>query len=171
MSDIITEVKKYQKGWHSGLPETPCGFGSKLANTTKQRKWIPEIVKKYGIRSIADIGAGDLNWIAHTDLNGAEYKAYDLVPRHHSVTKFDLLNEVPPKVDLIMCLWVLNHFPRAHCLKALENLLSSGAKYLMLTDRPKWHEEHPPELLRLEAIETLVLNDHKQDCIKLIRVQ
>ena len=31
---------------------------------------IPQIIEKYGIRSIADIGAGDLNWIKTMDLSG-----------------------------------------------------------------------------------------------------
>ena len=168
MSDIITQVSKYEKGWHGGLPETPCGFGSKLSETKAQRQWIPEIIGKYGIKTIADIGAGDLNWIVHTDLGGAEYTPYDLVPRRKDVIAFDLLHEVPPRVDMIMCLWVLNHLPYDHCKKAIENLKASGSKFLMMTDRPKWRENQPPEI-EMAYIEELMLN-HKQDSIRLIRL-
>lgn len=169
MSDIITEVKKYQQGWTGGLPETPCGAGSTMRETKKQREWIPKIIERYNIKSIADIGAGDLNWIKHTDLSGVEYQAYDLVPRDPSVVKFDLLQEIPPKVDLIMCLWVLNHFPYDHCQKAIENLKASGAKYLMMTDRPRYHKDQPPEI-HMEPLEKIILSGTKQDSIMLIKL-
>jgi len=168
MSDIITEISKYQKGWIGGLPETPCGSGSKLSNTIAQRKWIGKLIKTYKIKTIADIGAGDLNWIKKIDLKGIEYTPYDLVPRQPDVKKFDCIQQVPPKVDMLMYLWVLNHFPYDHCKKALENIFKSGAKYLLMTDRPVWREEQPPEI-ELPFIKELVLND-KQDSIRLIKL-
>lgn len=146
MSGIITEKAKYVKGWTGGLPETPCGFGSKLSSTKHQRQWIAEILKKYEIESIADIGAGDLNWIKHVDLGDIDYQAYDLVPRLPEVKLFDIINQVPPKVDLIMCLWVLNHMPYEHCEAAIANLKASGAKYLMMTDVPRYRKDQPPEI-------------------------
>ena len=168
MGDIITDVDKYQAGWKGGLPETPCGFGSLLSQTKAQRKWLPEIIRKYGIYTVADIGAGDLNWVSRTDMGGIEYTAYDLVPRKPNVIQFDLVREVPPQVDLIMCLWVLNHFPYEDCERAIENLKASGSKYLMMTDRPRWHHEQPPAI-QMPYIEELVLNE-KQDSIRLIQL-
>ena len=117
MSDVIVNREKFVKGWHSGLPETPCGWGSKLANTKMQREWIPQIIEKYGIKSIADIGAGDMNWISRMDLSGIEYSAYDLVPRADGVIQFDIVNQTAPKVDMLMCLWVLNHIPKVIVLQ------------------------------------------------------
>ena len=119
MSEIITEVAKYVKGWASGLPETPCGNGSRLNTTKAQREWIPRVISRYGIKTVADIGAGDLNWIAGINLGDVEYTPYDLVPRKPGVIQFDLIHEIPPKVDLIMCLWVLNHLPYDHCKQAI----------------------------------------------------
>lgn len=168
MSDIVTQVDKYVKGWSGGLPETPCGHGSKFSTTEAQRKWIPEIIEKYDIQTIADIGAGDLNWIKRTNLNGAEYTPYDLVPRQPEVKRFDLLQQIPPKVDLIMCLWVLNHFPFEHCQQAIKNLKASGAKYLMMTDRLRYRADQPPEI-DMPFIDKLVLND-KGDSIKLVQL-
>ena len=167
MSDIITRQKKYHEGWKGGGAETPCGSGSKLENTIEQRVWLPKMVKKYKIKSVADIGAGDLNWMQHMAWQ-VKYSAFDLVPRHKTVTEFDLVKEVPPKMDAILCLWVLNHFPYDDCLKALENIKASGSKYLIMTDRPVWHHEQPPEI-QMEALETLVLNK-KGDQIKLIKL-
>lgn len=164
--DIIRDKEKFSRGWTGGLPETPCGLGSTRKSTALQRPWIADIIKRYEIKSIADIGAGDLNWIRLVDLNGAEYTPYDLVPRHPSVVKFDLLEEVPPTVDMIMCLWVLNHLPYQECQKGIAQLKASRSRYLMMTDRPIWHNSQPPEI-HMPSIERIVLNQ-KQDTLMLI---
>lgn len=134
MSGIITDVAKYQKGWTGGGEETPCGFGSRVDQTKVQREWIPAMVAKYDIRTIVDIGAGDLNWMRLvTWPHPVTYTPFDLVPRDPSVIQFDLVHEVPPKSDLVMCLWLLNHLPEQHARAALENLRASGSKYLIYT--------------------------------------
>lgn len=166
MGDIITQVEKYERGWRGGLPETPCGHGSKLSSTVEQRKWIPEMIRKYAIRSVADVGAGDLNWARLIDWSGVDYVALDLVPRHPAVIRFDLIHQVPPQVDLLLVLWVLNHFPFDHCRRAIENLKASGSTYLMMTDRLRYRPDQPPEI-DMPAIESLPLND-KGDSIKLV---
>src|SRR5574341_1448243 len=118
MSDIVTDVAKFSRGWRGGLPETPCGYGSTLEATEAQRRWIPTLISRYAIRTIVDVGAGDLNWIRHTDLRGAQYTPLDLVPRRPEVKAFDLVRQVPPQADLLMCLWVLNHLDLESCRKA-----------------------------------------------------
>ena len=158
--DIITEVGKYHKGWTGGLPETPCGYGSKLDQTIVQREWIPAMVAKYGIRTIGDIGAGDLNWMQEvTWPHPVEYDAFDLVPRHKDVKPFDLIHEVPPKRDLLLCLWLLNHLPVEHARAAQDNLLASGSEYVMVT----WWSEMD-EYLDLDPVEeVLIRTRHKLD--------
>ncbi len=130
----MDRLQKYRRGWGSGLPETPCGSGSKLENTAIQREWIPRMIEKYNIKTISDIGAGDQNWIKHMDICGAEYTAYDLVPRHSDIIEFDIINEIPRQFDLILCLLVLNHFSKDDAKKAFRNIVSSGSRYLMVTD-------------------------------------
>lgn len=134
--------------------------------TKAQRQLIPKLIDKYQIKTIADIGAGDLNWIKKTDLRGATYTPYDLVPRHPSIKEFDLVEQVPERVDLIICLWVLNHLPFEDCRKALKNIMASGSKYLLMTHRPIWLKEQPPEIDMVYAHE-IILNE-KQDSIRLI---
>ena len=58
--DLITNTDKYERGWKGGLPETQCGFGSRLRETAVQSEWIPRMVTKAGIRTRTDIGAGDV---------------------------------------------------------------------------------------------------------------
>ena len=153
MSGIITDVAKYEKGWSGGGKETPCGYGSRVDQTGVQRKWLPEVVAKYAIHSIADIGAGDLNWMRLVKWpHPVDYQPYDLVPRANGVTEFDLIHEIPPKVDCILCLWLLNHLPEHHAQAALNNLRASGAKYLIYTWWPAM-----ADFLDLGFIESTIL--------------
>ena len=129
---------EFKQGWRGGLPETPCGSGSKLSNTVAQREWIPEMVEKYKIKSIADIGAGDLNWIKTIDV-GCVYSAYDLVPRADEVKLFDLRHDKLPKADCLMLNWVLNHFTVDEAQAVVEKLLKSKSRYLIVTHRDGYH--------------------------------
>jgi hypothetical protein len=151
MSDIITNPAKYQKGWVGGLPETPCGFGSKMSETEIQRKWIPQTLHKHGIKSVADIGAGDLNWIKHTDLGGIEYQAYDLVPRQPEVTPFNILTDELPEADCYMVLWVMNHFPEEMARIAANKLVAAGKHLLMTWESRLW------DFLDLGPVESVVI--------------
>jgi hypothetical protein len=168
VSDIIGDRAKFSAGWQGGLPETPCGSGSTMARTRAQRAWLPGMIERHRVRSIADIGAGDLNWIQATAIPaGVAYTAYDLVPRHPRVQPFDLVTTVPPPVDLIMCLWVLNHLPYAAARQAIANLRASGARLLLMTDRPRWHHEQPPDI-HMPHLETLDLGTDAGDRLLLI---
>jgi hypothetical protein len=158
VGDIVSSVEKFREGWVGGRPETECGAGSTLEATKAQRRWIPGLLEKYAVKDIVDVGAGDLNWIRHTDLRGARYTPLDLVPRCAEVNAFDLVREVPPAADLLMCLWVLNHLDLEPCRAALANLKASGGRYLLMTDRPIWHCEQPPEIV-MPYVEELKLNE------------
>lgn len=155
-------IAKFREGWRGGLPETPCGYDSKVSETAIQRKWIPKIVEKYGVQTVADIGAGDLNWIKLMEWD-VEYQAYDLIPRHESVSRLDITMEVPPCVDLIMCLWVFNHMHPRQVIAALDNIKASGSKYLMFTTSPRWAEYLPVEidLPRVERVDLKIENMSK----------
>ena len=122
----------YQRGWVGGLPETKCGFGSKVSATTFQREWIPELVAKYAIGSIADIGAGDCKWASLTEF-GCKYTPYDLIPRNTAVIEYNLLTEDLPEADCLMVLWLLNHFSPEDQQTAIDKLKASGSRYLMMT--------------------------------------
>ena len=158
MGDIVSGLAKFREGWVGGLPETPCGYGSTLEATRAQRRWIPGLLEAYEIRTIVDVGAGDMNWIRRTDLRGASYMPLDLVPRRPEVQAFDLVRDVPPSADLLMCLWVLNHLDIESCRRAIANLKASGSKYLLMTDRPSWHHEQPAEIV-MSHMEELRLNE------------
>lgn len=122
---------KVKKGWRSN--ETPCGSGSELKNAQLVIKLLPVLIKEYSIKSISDVGAGDLNWINHVQLN-CSYQGYDLFPRHEDVLKFDATKEVPPQSDLILCRHVLNHLSIQYSEYVLSNFKRSKSKYLLMTN-------------------------------------
>ena len=170
MNDIV-QRPKYEKGWVGGLPETPCGSGSTLANTVEQREWIADLLHRYDdINTIADIGAGDLNWFKQMTLPPRVfYQAFDLVPRHTEVKQFDIISDPMPKADMYWLLWVLNHFPKEQAALAWNRVQESGVKYVLITDRPIWYEDHPECLRDLPYMERLILN-RKEDQILLVEL-
>jgi len=170
VSGEVKQPTKWEKGWSSGLPETPCGSGSKIKRTAKQRFWIAGVTRRYSIETIGDIGAGDLNWISLVDLNGAQYTAYDLVKRAPSVLPIDIIRDVPPRHDLIMCLWVLNHLKKDDAARAFANIKASGSKYLMVTGQRRL-EVHSPECLNsLAHVERLKLTHIRGGYMKLVEL-
>lgn len=127
----------YISKWQSGLPETPCGAGSKIENTEKIRSYLPNIIHDYKIKSIADVGCGDKNWIKLIDFpQDIAYSCFDVVPTSDDVIKFDAVTEILPEpVDLIICIFVLNHLVKSQdSVRALHNFKMSGSKYLLMTN-------------------------------------
>ena len=120
--------------WGSGLPETPCGKGSRIENTEVIRAWLPEMIDKYDIFSIADIGCGDQNWIHHCLPDGIDYSGYDLIPRRSDVATFDVTREVLPfSCELVMCIYVLNHLRPDMAERALRLIGESRPLYLLMS--------------------------------------
>lgn len=130
-------AKSMAKGWGGGLSDgTPCGSGSTLENTQNVRKWLPVVFDRYAIRSVCDAGAGDLHWISKVPMDGIDYRAFDLVPRHEKVERADITAQILPKCDLILCRHVLNHMAPHQVFDALD-LFSDAARFLIATQHPK----------------------------------
>jgi len=108
--------------------------------TTLIRDLLPQLVRKYGIRTVADVGAGDMNWMSTIEWD-ADYTPYDLDPYDDRPIKFNCIEQVLPKAyDLVMCMYVMNHFKDEFGLSqmdyiriALDNFKLSGARYLLAT--------------------------------------
>lgn len=74
----------YQLGkWNNNLKSIPLsGPGSSIDNTVEIRKLLDEFVVNYNIRSINDLGCGDLTWINTTNLfnnDNIQYIGIDIV--------------------------------------------------------------------------------------------
>lgn len=105
-----------------------------VSNTKVIRAWLPDVIDRYKITSIADIGCGDQNWIHRCLPDGIKYVGYDIVPRRQDVVTFDVTREVlPTGYDLVLCIYVLNHLHPDMAERALRLLKESGAKYILMS--------------------------------------
>lgn len=131
---MLTDSEMFERmknGWRAGKPETICGNGSTRASTYEIRIWLPDLVKRHGIRSVCDAGAGDLNWIASVDWR-VDYQAFDLIVRRPCVQPLDITRDRLPTCDAILCRMVLNHLDPERICMALA-LFRQSAQWLIAT--------------------------------------
>lgn len=134
-----------QRLW--GSRESASGPGSERAAPTVLLALhvLDTVIREHGIRSMADIPCGDFNWMpellaAHPDVT---YVGYDVVPAlirdnrlSHPTHEFRLLDitlAAPERTDLIFSKDLLNHLSEADVWAALENMVASGADWLLVT--------------------------------------
>ena len=124
----------------------PCGPGSK-SETVKQMgtiDFINNMIKKYNIKSISDCPCGLFeNWMYLVDLKDVKYTGYDIndmaIKRNkknypnRSFFEIDMVNEVLPYANLIICRDCFFHLSNDFVLKAINNFKLSGSKYLLAT--------------------------------------
>lgn len=116
------------------------GPGAEEAHTVNFRKRYPEIIEKYGIKSVNDAGCG-LGWVK--DAADIDYKGFDILKRENA-TILDFTDEIMPEADLIVCRDVLLHLPSPLVLKAIENFRKSS-KYLLASSHYDADNEKLPE--------------------------
>jgi hypothetical protein len=75
-TDIFTEIYT-TNAW--GSQESVSGPGSTLAKTEQLRVTLPHLCKTLQVKTLADIGCGDWNWMRHVDLSGINYAGFDIV--------------------------------------------------------------------------------------------
>jgi len=130
-------VEKMERGWRNS--PTPCGTGSSLEGAYTISRLLPRFVEEYEIDTLADMGAGDLFWMAGIveSLCLDKYAPYDLVVRHKDVTQFDITTQtLPHPFDLILCRHVLNHISPRMARDALQRFKDSGSTWLLMTNCP-----------------------------------
>lgn len=131
---------------HWGSCESASGTGSTLVYTKNLRKELPDLLKIYSIKSIFDAPCGDFNWMRHLLPNiSVKYIGGDIVKplidelslqygnEKISFIHFDLVNEMPPSVDLMICRDCLFHLSYKDIHSVLRNFLESGIPYILTT--------------------------------------
>jgi hypothetical protein len=134
----------YQKKvW--GDKESISGNGSSLEQTATISKEIPLLLRKHGIQSMLDLPCGDFHWMQHVDLEGIKYIGADIVAEiidnnnrlyqstNRSFVKADIITDVLPKADLVLCRDCFVHLRYDLIFKSIENLRNQGFKYLLTT--------------------------------------
>lgn len=136
-----------------GSKTSKSGLGSELESTKRLRAEMLSLVERHQIKSVLDIPCGDLHWMRHARLPINKYMGADIVP---SVIKelerkgvslstetgdavpsefavLDLMKDVLPTVDLVICRDCIVHFSFADANRAVSNIKRSGSKYLLAT--------------------------------------
>ena len=139
----------YRKNlWNN--PESLSGGGSSFAGTAKIRTALPDLLSSLGIRSMVDAPCGDFHWMKDLEIPALldRYHGIDIVPviirknqnayGSHKVQfkVLDVVKEIVPRADLILCRHLLIHLPLKDCAKVLQNFKKSGARYLLITNQP-----------------------------------
>ena len=115
-----------------------------LASCNEWINLINDANTDYNIKTINDIGCGDLNYIKHTNIDNykIDYLGYDYVPRIKLSTEkfkindksFNICTDVPRNCDLCICKDTLNHLdPKTQILSAINNIKKT-CKYLIITN-------------------------------------
>jgi hypothetical protein len=143
---IFTEIyeKKY---W--GNKESVSGSGSTLDQTKNIIGILPTIFQKHDIKSVLDLPCGDFNWMKEVNLSEVIYHGADIVSdivsentkrytqSNLSFFKADILKDLLPPVDLILCRDCLVHFSDKHVWRAIRVIQQSKIKYLLTTTFPR----------------------------------
>lgn len=130
---------------HWNSEESRSGTGSTLDATANIQKELPGLFVKYGVKTVFDAGCGDFNWMKHVLSNSdVHYTGGDTVrPLIKELSKFqspkirfvhfDLVNQIPPKADLMILRDVLFHLSYRDSRAVLENYLASRIPLLLTT--------------------------------------
>jgi hypothetical protein len=127
-----------------GDPESASGPGSGPAATENVRRELPELFRRFEVRTLLDSPCGDfmMRDVAKT-LD--RYIGVDIVPdliQRHSATfgsetiSFlcaDIAADPLPQTDAILCRDCFIHLPTRMIRAALRNFRSTGARYLFLS--------------------------------------
>jgi len=136
------------KSNHWSEAESVSGPGSTIKGTEPLRRKLPGLLRELNASTLLDLPCGDFHWMQNVDLTGVHYiggdLVGDLVERNHAkhacdgveFRKIDLLNDMLPTADVILCRDCLVHLSLTDMQAALVNISRSGAKWLLTTNFP-----------------------------------
>lgn len=139
---IFTEIYK-----HNGFggKDSISGPGSDYRETEEIRNALPRLIKEYHLSTIMDIPCGDFHWMRRVELSDITYTGADIVEELIQINeslyrrermhfrKLDILIDVLPQSDLILCRDCLVHFSNTDVKHALDNICESKSNYLLTT--------------------------------------
>jgi hypothetical protein len=136
--------KVYLKNLFGGK-ESLSGEGSSLFQTVEIRRRLPGVLVELAVRTLLDAPCGDFNWLKELQLPIEKYIGVDIVPglieenlrkysnTQRSFVQLDIIRDMVPQADLILCRDCLVHLSFRHCMKVIDNFKRSGSKYLLTT--------------------------------------
>jgi len=121
------------------------GAGSDLEQTKVIRKELPKLLKELNVMTMLDISCGDFYWMKEINLDFIQYIGVDIVKDiieinkkkysnpNKKFIKLDITKDSIPKVDFILCRYLLQHLSQENIWKAINNIKKSKSKYLLTT--------------------------------------
>jgi hypothetical protein len=138
--------------WDTG--ETVSGPGSTIRYTEELRISLPDLLKKWEIRSLLDAPCGDYHWMSQTKLEGIEYTGADVVTeliesnrKLYPGVKFlvaDITKDWLPKTDAVLCRDCFIHLSNRQIKMAIQQFKSSGIRYMITSTYPVEINEEIP---------------------------
>ena len=141
---IFTEIYT-NKEW-AKESDSISGKGSSLEHTTNSRKLLPLIFENLEIKSLIDLGCGDLFWFKDLLPYLNKYRGvdivYDLIQKNIKTFTDEKANFVTSDVityndfdnfDAVMLKDVLVHLKEEQIITILDNIKKSNVKYLIAT--------------------------------------
>ncbi|MFD9893504.1 class I SAM-dependent methyltransferase [Amycolatopsis sp. NPDC059027] len=129
-----------------GSDDSVSGQGSELEQTRELRVRLPELLSRFGVRTLLDLPCGDFGWLSGVDLGVERYVGGDIVAElvdrnterygRDGTREFqvlDLTADPLPKADAVLCRDCLVHLSFDDIRRAVENLKRSGSRYLLTT--------------------------------------
>jgi len=143
---VFSKIYKYDLfNSFSSDKESKSGPGSNFKQTEEIIIKIPELIKKFNIKSVLDLPCGDFYWMNRVDLGNVDYIGGDIVSEviRYNNTKFaktnisfreiDIINDILRRVDMILCRDLFVHLKNDQISTILKNIKNSGSKYLLTT--------------------------------------
>jgi len=140
-----------------GDPESVSGSGSNLTQTARIRAELPGLLARHGVRTLLDAPCGDFYWMQHVELGIDRYIGADivqaLIDRNNtthgsslrSFVQLDLLEDVLPESDLLLCRDCLVHLDFVRIEQFVDNLKRSRIPLLLTTTHVK-HAENADKM-------------------------
>jgi hypothetical protein len=139
-TEVFEDVYLHRK-WRVGA--SASGSGSELEETVNLRKELLLLVCDLKIESLLDAPCGDFNWMRAAELPLKKYIGLDIAPSliaennklygspEREFVVGDIVEDVLPQVDMILCRDCLQHLILADAVRAAQNFMASNAKYLV----------------------------------------
>ncbi len=150
--DVFTEIYK-SNHWQSS--ESISGTGSELKQTETLINDLNKLFKDKNITTVLDLPCGDFKWMQKVNLSTINYIGGDIVEalvennikqyKDYGNLTFKVINLIAdplPVCDIIIVRDCLVHLSYKDINSAIENIKSSGCKYLLTTTFTKKNLNH-----------------------------
>lgn len=141
--------------WKQGA--SLSGVGSEGEWVQRYCQLVEKLAKQLGLRTAVDAGCGDFNVGRELAPSFRAYTALDVsgfIIRRNKATfanlgnvefrESNLIEEIPPRVDIVMIRQVLQHLTNEQITRILRNVEASRSRYLLVAEEQPSHDGFIP---------------------------